>query len=156
MKKIVLTWCLGALVVSLSGCAVPMVERKTAREYELRGFERSDRNPEMLIQELPTDAVMAKVGIVVKPVKLSINDAAWTSHGVQMFFATVWDYVVLPVAGTGAAVWGGSKLMSAGGGDRTKSTTISANNGGQVNINNGTGSANQAGPAVTTTSTTAP
>jgi hypothetical protein len=132
-----------------------MVERKTSTEYVQRGFTRSDRNPDMLIEDLPTPAEQARVGIKInKPLTLSINDAAWTSHPIQMFLASAYDYVVLPVAGTGAAAWGGSKLMNGGGNTKNTTTTISADHGGQVNVNHGPGTANQAGPSTTSTSST--
>jgi hypothetical protein len=145
----------GAALVS--GCATGMTERRTALEWQRRGYTINERNPDMLQLDITPEKrlALAKQGVTIDdPLKTSKNEAAWISHPIQMALDWAWDYVVLPVAGTGAAVYGGSKLMSAGGGGNSQSTNYTANNGGQINVNHGPGQANQAGPSTTSTSST--
>ncbi|MCX6996512.1 MAG: hypothetical protein NTV49_05380 [Kiritimatiellaeota bacterium] len=136
------------------GCASPMVERRTAREYEARGFERSDRNPDMLIQAMPPQGALDKAGLgAAKPVKLSIKNAAWSSHPILYFASLAWDYVVLPVGGTALAVVSAQQLMGSQG-DESHTTTITTGNNSPVIVHSGDGAPRISNPNNPTTIST--
>ena len=119
-----------AVIMIVAGCATKMTEMSTAAEYCQRGYTRSDRNPDMLILPSPTAAEQKQAGIVIgTPLVLSINDAAWTSHPIKMALSWAWDYVALPVAGTGLAAYGVSRAWSSGGGgsNSSKACRVCAN-----------------------------
>ena len=152
--KLAINLCvLGVLCATLfSGCAVPAVESRTAREYEERGFVRSERNPDALVCQLTSNA-QARAGFVAGPLVLTTTDAAWESHPWLMLGANAWDKVVLPVGGAAAAIWGGSAVYkSVNGGGNTKQTYTYVNNGGQMMVGSN-GGAQQQNPTTTSTST---
>lgn len=157
MKKsdIINGWLAGALALAVTGCMKPGVLKDTANEYEGRGFHRSERNPETLVEDLLTPAQMKRAGISIsKPRTLSITDAAWESHPWKMAAATAWDDVIVPGAGVAATVFGGNKLLHSGSsGDTTINNTV--NGDGTINNNTGNGTAvNKPKPTTTTMTST--
>ena len=155
MKTMILAVTLVAVAVLGSGCLLTdMVENRTRNELQQQGWQVSPRNPDVYEFVKFTPAEQLKAGVAPANVRYAITQAAGDLHPWLYGGAKVVDYGVLPIAG-GLLTYQGYKTMSGGNsGDRTKTTTITANNGGQVNINNGPGTANQAGPSTTSTSST--
>lgn len=139
----------------VSGCVTnELVENRTVNEQRIKGWERSDRNPDVLEFVRFTKAQQAKAVGEDAPlaVRMSVSEATWNAHPIWYTISHLIDYGVLPIAG-GLASYKGYQAMTGGGGN-SSSTTVYADHGGQVNYNTGNGRPNQAGPATTTTTST--
>lgn len=119
---------------------IEMVENSTVTELRAKGWERSERNPDMLNFVKISAAEMEKAGITPPAItKMTVQEATAQLHSVKYFLAKAMDYVVVPVVGAGAT-YGVGKALTSGKGN-TETTTINA--GGDVNTGgNGNGSNN--------------